>query len=103
MLVKMKKTTLGSKDGIAVQKYEAGKEYELPEKLASAFISAGVAEEIKSASAPANKAAGPAPANKVEDKKKVSDEEDAEEEAKRILAEQNVKKIKGRDSEKDKG
>lgn len=105
MLVKMKKTTPGSKDGISVRKFEAGKEYELPENLASAFISVGVAEEVKAAAAPANKSAGSAPANKSEDKKKSKEEEEreAEEEAKRILAEQNAGKDKGRNAVKDKG
>jgi len=110
MLVKMIKTTPGSKDGISVQKYEAGKEYNLPESLASAFVSVGVAEEVKAVNAPANKTAGPAPDNKAGDsgkdnKKKTKEEEEkeAEEEAKRILAEQNAGKDKGRNAVKDKG
>ena len=105
MPVKMKKTTPGSRDGIHIQKFEAGKEYDLPERLASAFISIGVAEEVKSASAPDNKSAGPAPENKSGDKGKSKEEEEkeAEEEAKRILAEQNAGKSKGRDAVKDKG
>jgi hypothetical protein len=36
--VKMTKTREGSPDGIAVQRYEAGKTYDLPAALATVFV-----------------------------------------------------------------
>lgn len=38
MLVKMKATVIGSPDGIIVNTYENGKEYDLPTRLAEIFL-----------------------------------------------------------------
>lgn len=46
MLVLMTTTTKGSPDGINVLSYSAGIEYDIPERLAKAFVSMRVAEYV---------------------------------------------------------
>lgn len=83
MLIRMKKNQPGSEDGVHIKKYEAGKEYDMAESLAKAFISMGVAEIVES------KKAAPAPANKAVAPEKAKSDEEA---AKEILAEQGFNK-----------
>jgi hypothetical protein len=64
MLVKMRKTCKGSQNGIHVQEYVQGTEYEVSDSLASVLIQAGEAEKVKPRkkkieSAPENKMAAP--------------------------------------------
>ena len=47
MKVRMLITKRGSPDGLEVREYEAGKKYDLPERLAGIFLSQGWAEEDK--------------------------------------------------------
>jgi len=67
MLIKMIKTEKGSPNGINVFTYDAGKEYEVDEKLARVFVKMGSAENKVE-----TKDTGAAPFNKevkVEDNK----------------------------------
>lgn len=52
MKVKMIKTMKGSPDGIQVNEYEAGKEYDLPEGLANNFLGQDVAKKNKEKKGP---------------------------------------------------
>jgi len=48
MLIRMKKTKLGSSNGMHVQMFEADKEYDVSDRLADIFINQmNVAEEVK--------------------------------------------------------
>jgi hypothetical protein len=46
MQIKMKRTEKGSPDGISVNLYEEGIEYDVPEELARAFFAAEFAEHV---------------------------------------------------------
>jgi hypothetical protein len=75
MKVKMLKTEKGSVDGIQVQVFEKGTEYDIPEKLAKIFVGINAAEFCKdevAIIALEAKDAKQAPENKAakEDKKK---------------------------------
>ncbi len=61
MLVKMKITKKGSPNGIVVNEYVKGDEYDLPESLTKTFLKLGVCEMVK---VPENKDAGKSPKNK---------------------------------------
>jgi hypothetical protein len=52
MLVKMLETKLGSPDGIQVNEYKKGEEYDLPSSLAQVFLDEGWAEEVKESKKP---------------------------------------------------
>ena len=63
MLIKMIETSKGSNDGIRVQDYLAGQEYDVCEKLANAFVKhMGVAEYVDGI-VPVQKAEMAAPMN----------------------------------------
>lgn len=62
MKVEMVRSERGSPDGFVTKIYQHGRVYDLPESLASVFISEGAA--ILHKGPPANKSAGPAPENK---------------------------------------
>ena len=47
MIVRMLTTKLGSPDGLEVREYEAGRKYDIPERLAANFLGQGAAEEDK--------------------------------------------------------
>lgn len=47
MKIKMLKTVPGSLNGITIQTFEEGVEYDLPKELADAFISKGYAENLE--------------------------------------------------------
>lgn len=84
MKVKMLKTEKGSVDGIQVQSFEKGNEYDIPEKLAKIFVGINVAEFCKDEVAlivPEVKDAKAAPENKAakEDKKKDKKDEEGKE------------------------
>ncbi len=70
MLIKMKESQNGSPNGLIVNLYEKGVQYDVPESLGDVFVKIGAAEkvvkpEIKNISeAPENKDAGEAPTNK---------------------------------------
>lgn len=80
MLIKMKETQKGSPNGLVVNTYEKGNEYDLPESLANVFLKIGACEMVK---VPSNKDAGSSSENKDKDKKdkgkKKEDEEDSDE------------------------
>lgn len=61
MKIKVIRTFDGCPDGIKSVKYEEGKEYDVPAKLGTVALAAGLAEEVKpEAKAPENKAIKPA-------------------------------------------
>lgn len=81
MKVKMLKTEKGSVDGIQVQVFAKGTEYEIPEKLAKIFVSINVAEFCKeevTIIAPEAKDAKQAPENKAAKAKAKEDKYDEE-------------------------
>ena len=47
MKIRMKETKLGSPDGVQVIDYQKGKTYDLPERLAGAFVKQGWALVVK--------------------------------------------------------
>jgi len=51
MNVKMIKTVNGSPDGVTVNRYEAGHEYDIPEDLAAVFLKAKMAKQVKESAA----------------------------------------------------
>ncbi len=75
MLLKMKKTTQGSPNGIAVISYIAGEKYDIVEGLAKVFLNMDIAEMVTEKE---NKDAGGAPSNKDAggDKKDKKDKKD---------------------------
>lgn len=73
MKIRMLTTKRGSPDGLEIREYEAGKKYDLPERLAGNFLGQGAAEEDKELVLEVKEAAGPALAdgeNKPRRKKK---------------------------------
>ena len=47
MKVRMKETKKGSPDGVEVNEYKKGRTYDLPDRLAGAFVRAGWATVVK--------------------------------------------------------
>jgi len=47
MKIRMLRTLKGSPDGLEVREYEAGRKYDVPERLAGNFLGQGAAEEDK--------------------------------------------------------
>ena len=65
MKVKMIKTEKGAEDGIHVQTFLEGEEYDMEESLANVFVGEKIAVEVRSMSfAPENKVMGPVPEDK---------------------------------------
>lgn len=81
MLVVMKETKKGSPNGITVNEYVKGQEYDMPENLMKTFLKMGACKMV---TVPENKDSGPAPQNKdAEDKKAKEDAKKAKEDAKK--------------------
>ncbi len=64
MKIKMLKTIPGSIDGITVQEFIEGEEYDIEGPLLDAFMRMKVCEKVKEKPAPKRKDKGPAPENK---------------------------------------
>lgn len=70
MKIKMLKTTNGSPDGIIVENYKEGQEYDLDGALLSVFIKLGVAEQVKIDAPPEKAVLEVVPETKATNKKK---------------------------------
>ena len=55
MKVRMKETKKGSPDGVQVFEYKKGRTYDLPDRLANAFVRAGWATAVKPPKPPEEK------------------------------------------------
>jgi len=79
MKIRMKETKLGSLDGALVTEYKKRRIYDVPDKLANAFIKAGWAVAMKPQKPPETKVEEP-DETKVIEPEETKDEEETEEE-----------------------